>query len=153
VRNISLRKFSDGLKGVAAKTGSVFVDQFDPFMAILLRERAGNPTNFIGGGDAVHPGPIGQTLMAGRVERIGAPAMVSRADIDSAGQKVTSAEGCRISMLKVQAGAVSFDRLDSALPMPVDSRAESALRLAPNPGRIGPLRIACERPGRTLLMR
>ena len=33
-------------------------------MAIMLRERAGNPKAFIGGGDAVHPGPAGHTLMA-----------------------------------------------------------------------------------------
>src|SRR5262249_36197363 len=30
-RNQSLRRFSDGLKEVADKTGAVFVDQFDPF--------------------------------------------------------------------------------------------------------------------------
>ena len=40
-RNQSLRQFSDGLKDVAAKSGAAFVDQFDPYMAILLRERAG----------------------------------------------------------------------------------------------------------------
>src|SRR5580765_5920163 len=60
-RNESLARFSDGLKDVAAKTGCTFVDQFNPFMAILLRERVGNPPNCVGGGDAVHPGPIGQT--------------------------------------------------------------------------------------------
>jgi hypothetical protein len=38
-RNQSLRRFSDGLKEVAASTGAALVDQFDPFMAILIRER------------------------------------------------------------------------------------------------------------------
>ena len=80
VRNQSLRQFSDGLKDVAAKSGATFVDQFDPFMAILLRERAANPPGFIGGGDAVHPGPIGQTVMAWAVLKgLGASALVSRA--------------------------------------------------------------------------
>src|SRR5438132_3905145 len=60
-RNQSLRRFSDGLKEVVAKSGAAFVDQFDPYMTILLRERATNAAGFIGGGDAVHPGPIGQT--------------------------------------------------------------------------------------------
>jgi lysophospholipase L1-like esterase len=64
VRNQSLRKFSDGLKSVAGQTGSTFVDQFEPYMAIMLRERASNPNARIGGGDAVHPGPPGHTLMA-----------------------------------------------------------------------------------------
>jgi hypothetical protein len=132
-RNISLRRFSDGLKEVAAKTGSVFVDQFDPFMTILLRERAANPTNFVGGGDAVHPGPIGQTLMAWAVLKgLGAQPMVSRVEIDANAQKLTGSQACKISQLKFQpGGGLSFERLDEALPMPIDSRAEAALKLAP----------------------
>ncbi|NOS69033.1 MAG: SGNH/GDSL hydrolase family protein [Verrucomicrobia bacterium] len=132
VRNQSLRQFSDGLKEVAAKSSSAYVDQFDPFMKILSRERAGNPQSYIGGGDAVHPGPIGQTLMAWAVLKgMGASASVSRAEIDAAGKKVAAAEGCKVDGLKVSGGTVSFDRLDEALPMPVDERAEAALKLAP----------------------
>ena len=64
VRNQSLRKFSDGLKVVCAKENALFVDQFDPYMAIMMKQRSANPLAFIGGGDAVHPGPAGHTLMA-----------------------------------------------------------------------------------------
>jgi lysophospholipase L1-like esterase len=132
VKNESLRKFSDGLKEVAEKTGSTFVDQFDPYLAIMLRERQGNPTTIIGGGDAVHPGPSGHTLMAWAVLKgLGAPALVSRAEIDAGAQKVTTTEGCQVGHLKVADGVVSFDRTDEALPMPIDSKAEPALKLAP----------------------
>ena len=132
VRNQSLRRFSDGLKNVAAKTGAAFVDQFDPYMTILLRERASNPSGLIGGGDAVHPGPIGHTVMAWAILKgIGAPALVSRAEIDAAGKKIVSVEGCRVEQLNAANGGISFDRLDDALPMPVDERAEAALTLAP----------------------
>ena len=132
IRNQSLRQFSDGLKDVAAKTGALFVDQFDPFMAIMLRERAIEPTAFIGGGDAVHPGPAGQTIMAWAVLKgLGASPLVSRAEIDGAAGKLQSADGCQISNLKADQGTVSFDRLDAALPMPVDPKAEPALKLAP----------------------
>ena len=132
IRNQSLRKFSDGLKDVAAKSGSSFVDQFDPYMAVLLRERAGNPTNFIGGGDAVHPGPIGQTVMAWAVLKgLGASAEVSHAEINAATKKVVAANGCKIQNLKQADGVLSFDRLDDALPMPIDERAEPALKLVP----------------------
>jgi hypothetical protein len=62
---------------------------------------------------------------------LGAPALVSRADIDGASHKVVSAEGCRITQLKSEGGVLSFDRLDDALPMPIDTRAEQALQLAP----------------------
>jgi hypothetical protein len=132
VRNLSLRKFSDGLKEVAAKEGATFVDQFDPYMAMLVRERAANPPGFVGGGDTVHPGPIGHTVMAWAVLKgLGAPTLVSRAEIDAVAGKCVGSEDCRISELKVSDGKVSFDRLDEALPMPIDPKAERALELAP----------------------
>src|SRR3974390_1536146 len=97
IKNESLRKFSDGLKDVASQTGSTFVDQFDPYMAIMLRGRAADPKAFIGGGDAVHPGPAGHTLMAWAVLKgLGAGATVSRAELDASAQKGLTAEGCRI---------------------------------------------------------
>ncbi len=132
VRNMSLRNFSDGLKEVANKGGAKFVDQFDPYMAIMLRERGTNPTAVIGGGDAIHPGPAGQTIMAWAVLKgLGAGALVSRAEIDASAQKVVAAQGCRVNNLKVAGGIIGFDRLDDSLPMPIDARAESALKLAP----------------------
>ncbi|MBI1840108.1 MAG: hypothetical protein HYR88_04570, partial [Verrucomicrobia bacterium] len=131
-RNQSLRRFSDGLKEVASHSGAAFVDQFDPFMAVLLKERANSPGGFIGGGDAVHPGPIGQTVMAWAVLKgLGASASVSSAEIDSAAGKVKSSEGCRVEHVSAADGGVSFDRKDDALPMPIDERAEAALKLAP----------------------
>ncbi len=132
VRNQSLRKFSDGLKDVAAKAGVTFGDQFDPYMAILLRERTGNPPGLIGGGDAVHPGPIGHTLMAWAIlKELGASALVSRAEINSATKAVVAADACKVRNLKVADGGISFDRLDEALPMPIDPAAEPVLKLAP----------------------
>lgn len=132
VRNLSLRRFSDGLREVASKREATFVDQFDPYLSLMMRERSANPAAFIGGGDAVHPGPAGHTLMAWIVLKgLGAGALVSRADIDGGAGTVTAAEGCTIQNLKVAGGGVGFDRLDQALPMPIDARAEAALKLAP----------------------
>jgi len=132
VRNQSLRKFSDALKDVVAQTGTTFVDQFDPYMAIMLHERAADPKTRIGGGDAVHPGQIGHTLMAWAILKgLGAPALVSRVVIDSQAKAVTAAEACQIQNLKVADGVINFDRLDEALPMPVDPVATPALKLAP----------------------
>jgi lysophospholipase L1-like esterase len=132
VKNQSLRQFSDGLKEVAAKQGATFVDQFDPYMAIMLRERAADPAAFIGGGDAVHPGPAGHTIMAWAILKgLGAMALVSKAEIDGAAGKVVAADRCRVTNLKVDTGTVAFDRSDDALPMPVDAKADPALKLAP----------------------
>lgn len=131
IRNQSLRKFSDGLKDVAAKGGAGFVDMFDPYMGLMLSARTTNPQAIIGGGDAVHPGPAGQTLMAWAVLKgLNASALVSRVNVDAAKGTVDT-EHCRVSGLKTHADEVSFDRLDTALPFPTDERAEPALKLAP----------------------
>ncbi len=131
VRNQSLRRFSDGLKEVADKGGSAFIDQFDPYMSLMLAARGSNPQAIIGGGDAVHPGPSGQTLMAWAVLKgLGASALVSDVDIDATKSKAKT-QHCKVDHLKAKADHVSFDRLDEALPLPIDERAESALKLAP----------------------
>jgi hypothetical protein len=131
VRNESLRKFSDGLKEVCSRDGATFVDQFDPYMALMLRERASNPSVVIGGGDAVHPGPIGHTVMAWAILKgLGATPLVSKAEVDYATKKAATSN-CRIESLKTGEGVMSFERLDEALPMPIDPRAETATKLAP----------------------
>lgn len=139
-RNQALRKFSDGLKAICSSDGAVFVDQFDPYMEIILREHAADPNAFIGGdngngGDSVHPGPAGHTLMAWAILRgLHAPALVSALELNVSPPghaKVIRAENCRVSNLKYEDGMLGFDRLDEALPMPVDPRAEAALKLAP----------------------
>jgi hypothetical protein len=43
VRNESLRKMSDGLREVATKEGVLFADQFDPYMAVMLKARQADP--------------------------------------------------------------------------------------------------------------
>jgi len=134
VKNQSLRKFSDGIKDVAAKEGALFIDQFDPYMAIMLKARATNPNAHIGGGDAVHPGPAGHTIMAWAILKgLSAPSLVSCAGFDVTRwvrSKVTCARQCDISNVKFSNGVLAFDRLDKALPMPIDPRATSALQLA-----------------------
>jgi lysophospholipase L1-like esterase len=132
VRNESLRRFSDGLKDVATQEGAFYVDEFAPYMALMLKERASNPAAFIGGGDAVHPGPIGHTLMAWAILKgLGAAPEVSLAEIAAPAGTVVVTENCAISNVKAADNGLTFDRLDEALPMPIDARAEPALNLAP----------------------
>ena len=132
VRNQSLRKMSDGLREVATKQNVLFADQFDPYMAVMLKARKTDPNAVIGAGDAVHPGPVGHTIMAWAVLKcLGAPAAVSSAEVDGNSGKVTAATGCQISELKVAAGVVSFKRTDATLPAPVDPAGESVTKLIP----------------------
>jgi lysophospholipase L1-like esterase len=134
-RNKSLRKFADGLKEVAAREGATFLNQFDPYMAIMKREHALNAGACIGGGDEIHPGPAGHTLMAAIIlKKLNAPALVSSAELDVAdGQtgKVVNTAKCAVSNIKFEKAALSFDRADETLPMPIDARAMDALKLAP----------------------
>ncbi len=136
-RNLALRKFSDALKEISSTEGAIFVDQFDPYMAIVLREHATNPDAFIGGegGNSVHPGPAGHLLMAWAILRgLNAPASVSAMELTVSQPTrvdVVRAKKCRVTNLKYEDGNLSFDRLDEALPMPVDSRSAPALKLAP----------------------
>ncbi|MEI8340212.1 MAG: SGNH/GDSL hydrolase family protein [Verrucomicrobiota bacterium] len=132
-KNLAMRKFADGLKAIAVKSGIPYVDQLDPYLQILLRERVGNPDQFIGGGqDGVHPGPTGHTIMAWSILKgLGATPLVSRAEIDAKSKIVVAADACNIENLKVSDCVVSFDRLDGALPLPIHPNAEPALKLAP----------------------
>ena len=77
--NLTLEKFSEGVKTTADKNGGLFVDQFHPYLAVLDKARGAASTyDRITGGDAVHPGPPGQALMAyGILKGLGFPVTVS----------------------------------------------------------------------------
>jgi lysophospholipase L1-like esterase len=133
-KNVTLRKYADGLKQVAATHGVPFVDRFDPYMAMITRARAMTPPENVGAGlDAVHPGPAGHAIMAWCIlKELGAPGDVSSATIDVATGKVVASDKCRISDVTSDVGGVlAFRREDDILPMPLDPRAEAALRRAP----------------------
>lgn len=85
-------------------------------------------------GDAVHPGAVGQVTMAAALLReLGAPGLVSAAEITLAGAeaKVDKADRCEIADLKAENGGVSFTRLDACLPMPIPAQAYGALAVMP----------------------
>lgn len=116
--NQTLEKFSDGVKVIAEKNDGLFVDQFHPYLAALDGARSKSPTyNRITAGDAVHPGPPGQALMAASILKgLHFPALVSAAEIDAAGSKVVAAKNCTINNIVAKDGGLSFSRLDAALP-------------------------------------
>jgi lysophospholipase L1-like esterase len=122
--NQTLEKFSAGVKDIADKNGGLFVDQFHPYLAALDRARGQNAKyDRITGGDAVHPGPPGQALMAASILKgLNFPSLVSSAEIDFSGSKVVSTKNCAVKILASQEGGVSFSRADGALPFfPADA--------------------------------
>lgn len=116
--NQTLEKFSDGVKVIAEKNGGLFVDQFHPYLAALDGARSKGPKyDRITAGDAVHPGPPGQALMAASILKgLSFPSLVSSAEIDAAGGKVVAAKNCTVENVAKKEGGVSFSRLDGALP-------------------------------------
>jgi lysophospholipase L1-like esterase len=122
--NETLEKFSDGVQVIAEKNGGLFVDQFHPYLAALDRARAKGPKyDRITGGDAVHPGPPGQALMAASILKgLGFPSLVSSVEIDAVGGKVVAAKNCTVEDVAAKNGGLSFSRLDGALPFfPADA--------------------------------
>ncbi len=122
--NKTLEMFSAGVKDIADKNGGLFVDQFHPYLAVLDRARAqGAKYDRITGGDAVHPGPPGQALMAASILKgLSFPSLVSSAEIDVANRKVVATKNCTVDNVIAKDGGVSFSRLDGALPFfPADA--------------------------------
>lgn len=121
--NTTLEKFSDGVKEIAkknqglqaAKNEGRFVDQFHPYWAVIQKARDAGEKGRITGGDAVHPGPPGQALMAAAILKgLGFRKEVSWIDIKLGG----GLEGwnCDALDIKVKDDGVSFQRKDYALP-------------------------------------
>ncbi|MCX6131924.1 MAG: hypothetical protein NTX25_23065, partial [Proteobacteria bacterium] len=73
--------------------------------------------NRITAGDAVHPGPPGQALMAASILKgMNFPALVAAVAIDAKQNKVLSQENCSVEGLQVSPQGVQFKKLDKALP-------------------------------------
>jgi len=132
--NLTLEQFSDGVKTTADKNSGLFVDQFHPYLAVLDKARkAASGYDRITSGDAVHPGPPGQALMAyGILKGLGFPVTVSSVLISSdpkVGRKV-HARNCTVSGLTQDGDTLRFERTDSALPFFPDE-ARPILKWAP----------------------
>ena len=83
------------------------------------------------GGDAVHPGPVGQLTMAATIlQNLGIEKDVSAATL-TADAKVESAVKCRITDAKAKDGVLTFTRTDESIPWPVPAMGRPALVVMP----------------------
>ena len=119
--NQTLEKFGDGVKQIAEKNAGLFVDQFHPYWAVIQKARDAGEKGRITAGDAVHPGPPGQALMAASIlKALHFPKLVAKMEVQVAGKDKkmfgTLGYNCGGSDLAVKDGVVSFKRTDSALP-------------------------------------
>jgi lysophospholipase L1-like esterase len=114
--NQTLERFSAGVKEIAEKNDGLFVDQFHPYLAVLDKARgASEKYGRITAGDAVHPGPPGQALMAASILKgLSFPTLVSSAAVVGTGEADT--KNCTVTDVAYRDGGVTFRRLDQALP-------------------------------------
>lgn len=124
--NVTLEKFCEGVKATAEKNGGLYVDQFHPYLAVLDKARGAGPKyERITGGDAVHPGPPGQALMAASILK-----GLSFPKLAAWGVVGGESRNCTLSDVAEKDGGISFTRLDAALPF-FPPEAAAILKWAP----------------------
>jgi lysophospholipase L1-like esterase len=135
--NQTLEKFGDGVKEIAKKNDGLFADQFHPYWEVIKKARDAGEKGRITGGDAVHPGPPGQALMAASIlKAMGFPKVVSSVEVifPKSGLPETKLTNCKVAnILVVNDGpysSVKFTREDAALPFFPD-QAKSILKWTP----------------------
>lgn len=135
--NDTLEKFSAGVKDIAQKNDGLFIDQFHPYWNVVLKARNSGEKGRITGGDAVHPGPAGQVVMASAIlDGLGFNTFISSVDIfPPKAEKTPLLAKCQVEGVKTKGedGAVTevhFQRLDEALPFFPDE-ARSILKHKP----------------------
>jgi lysophospholipase L1-like esterase len=135
--NATLERFSEGVKDIAKANGGLFADQFHPYTAVIKKARDAGEKGRITGGDAVHPGPPGQAVMAAEiVKAMKLPKLVSLVDLDL-NKADFRTENCKVPEVKGNFGAgnppadhISFMRTDAALPF-FPEQAKGILKWAP----------------------
>ncbi len=130
--NRLLEQYSDAVRAIADKDRTLYADQFRPFVAVVEKGVARNPSfNLIG--DSVHPGPAGHLVMAWAILKgLGADPLVSDVTVDaSKARPRATAKGAQVSRLERHDGALTFTRDDRVLPMPLPGEASQVLPLAP----------------------
>src|SRR5262249_25155088 len=115
------------------------VDQFHPYWAVIEKARAAGEKGRITAGDAVHPGPPGQALMAAAILKgMSFPRLVSdvRIALVDKGQPAIKHENCKVMQFGAKSSdggapdSVKFLRLDSALPF-FPEQAKGILKWTP----------------------
>jgi lysophospholipase L1-like esterase len=120
------------MKGKIAKESNVrFIDLFTAYAKRIGYGKVLYPDFFLSS-DAIHPNPIGQTIMGMIILKgMNAPATIATLDLEVKDKKVNANQAfrCQIKEAKIMPeGVVRFDRLAEALPCPVESGLEQTQR-------------------------
>ena len=116
------------IKAAAQNDQLAGVEHLRAFLAVHEK----SPVRYVSmQGDAVHPGPPGQLMMAAALlKELGADGFVSSVAIDVA-SKQAQGKGCTVAGLQVSGDKLSFDRLDECLPFPIPDEARAVVPFYP----------------------
>jgi lysophospholipase L1-like esterase len=130
--NDTLEKFGAGVGEIAKKNAGLFIDQFHPYWAVISKARADGEKGRITAGDAVHPGPPGQALMAAAILKgLGFPRHVSAVNVKCTDNGCTvHGDRCIVTGASGNSSGFKFERKDLALPF-FPEQARSILKWAP----------------------
>jgi hypothetical protein len=119
-------------KGLVTQYETGLIDFYGRMKALNDAQQKENPAYTLVGPDRIHPGPLGQFVMAYAYLRDqNMPAYVSRISIDAAQGRTNGCVNCAVSALKATTDSVAFSCLENALPFPVADSAKGALKLVP----------------------
>ena len=125
-----LSLYGSWLREQSQNRGLGFVDMWSPLNNLTLEKRKVD-ANWTMIGDAVHPGPVGQTVMAAAIINDAVPrTVVSQTTIIADAAKPTAtAANAKVTDLKVDGGKVAFTLLANSLPwvLPSDTAEGQAL--------------------------
>jgi lysophospholipase L1-like esterase len=114
------KQFYAPLKDLAEKHGATFVDQYTVTRTALEKMEADKADSVVPFGDGFHTASSGGLLMAHSIlTGLDAPAAVSDVSITGGKPSALKTHGCKVDKLDVQEGAISFERTDEAIPIPI----------------------------------
>ena len=119
-----LSLYGSWLREQSLNRGLGFVDMWSPLTNLTFEKRKVD-ANWTMIGDGVHPGPVGQTVMAAAIINDAVPkTVVSQTTIIADAAKPTSSAGnAKVTDLKVSGGKLTFTLTANALPwvLPTDT--------------------------------
>ncbi len=130
--NLMLRKYSQGLQGVAQEKKVLFIDQLNPMISVIEAGRKAGVLTPDGKvrliNDNVHPGWAGHLIMATAILKgLGASSLVSSVEIN-AGSGEVKTEKAKVSEVKT-GDTLSFVRQDDAMPWPMPGEVALAMKI------------------------
>ncbi|MGV3508421.1 MAG: cellulase family glycosylhydrolase, partial [Sphingobacteriaceae bacterium] len=128
--NDALKKCTEIIESLAKKYKLSVIDYYTIMNNVNKQIQEKNPKATIIGNDRVHPGAVGNMIMAYQfLKSTQAPQLVSSVEIENGTLK--ESKHCVLNNISVKKDVIEFKLKEESLPFPVPAEAEPALSLVP----------------------